>query len=241
VIFAIMAIDAILLIPVKNGGGSQFLDLYGFTGAHPTLLTFFSALFLHVGYLHYIGNMWFLWIFGRKIEATLGHAVFGAFYLVCGIGGQLVYWLTALHSAIPCVGASGAISGIAGLYLILYPKDRFDLYLYFGWWRIKKFESNTRVAVGVWIGEQTLLALLTMFLPFSGVAFWAHVGGFAAGMGLASLYCARVPEAARPTFATIEVPLDDEIAQPNPVIGLNLQTPSARLVSSENHRESQQT
>jgi hypothetical protein len=238
VIYAIMALDAVLLLPVVMGHNEQFLSMYGFTGSHPTVFTFFAALFLHVGIWHYVGNMWFLWIFGRKVEATLGHLLFAAGYLACGIGGQLLYWLMSLHSNVPCVGASGAISGIAGAYLILYPKDRFDLYVYLGWVRLKKFESNTRVAVGAWIGEQTLLAIISMFVPFASVAFWAHVGGFASGIALGYIYGARIPASERPNFVTIEKPLDAEIEQPNPLIGLGLSSASKPLSYSGDEQRS---
>ena len=226
IIVGIASLDALLLLPALGNNGQDFLNTYGFVASHPTAFTFFSALFLHIGLWHYIGNMWFLYVFGKKIEATLGHLQFLLAFLICGIGGQTLYWLTSLHARIPCVGASGAISGIAGIYLVLYPTDRFDLILLLGWVRLKTFESTARVAVAAWIGEQFLLALITLFFPVSSVAFWAHVGGFATGMAVAALYRVYVPAAERPLFKTIEIPLTKEIAQPNPVIGLNLSNPA---------------
>jgi membrane associated rhomboid family serine protease len=231
-LLCIAMVDAVLLGPVLGANSAAFLVRYGFTPAHATVLTFFMGFFLHVGVWHYLGNMIFFWIFGRKVEATLGHLKFLGAYLLCGIGGQLLYWALDFHSAVPCVGASGAISGIAGIYFILYPKDRFDLFLYLGWWRVKTIESNARVAIGVWIGEQFLLGLITSVHAVSGIAFWAHVGGFAAGGSIGALYCARVPTGRRPSFAMTVVPLADEVAQPNDLIGLNLSLTSAKHPST---------
>lgn len=229
VLIAIAILDAILLVPSLGSGSTEWIARYGFTPASTSLLTFFSGMFLHAGLWHYIGNMWFFYIFGRKIEATLGHWRFLALFLIAGIGGQLVYWALNLHSPVPCVGASGAISGIAGAYLVLYPLDRFDLILYLGWIRLKKIESNAKVAVGAWMGEQVLLGLLTMLRPFSTVAFWAHVGGFASGVAIAWLFCRRVAETERPVFERIERPLESELGQPDPLVGLHLSATPARL------------
>ena len=123
VIVGVAVLDALLLTPVLGAGAQPFLMQYGFTPSHATLLTFFTGMFLHVGLWHYLGNMLFFWIFGRKVEATLGHLKFGMAFVACGVGGQLLYWLLDIHSTVPCVGASGAISGIAGIYFVLFPKD----------------------------------------------------------------------------------------------------------------------
>lgn len=222
VIAIIAVIDALLLLPLFSGNSQQFLFRYGFIPSHPTLLTFFSGIFLHVGIWHYVGNMWFFYIFGRKVEATFGHLMFAAAYLVCGVGGQLLYWAFDVHSVVPCVGASGAISGIAAIYFVIYPKDSFDLQIYLGWLRVKTIASNARAAVGVWIAEQFILGLLASVWSFSSTAFWAHVGGFAMGAALGLLYCAQVVASKRPSFEMIELPDPDNIEQPSELIGLNL-------------------
>ncbi len=141
-ISTIVIIDALLLIPLYTSDKISFFSHYAFTPSHPTPLTLFTALFLHVGLLHYVGNMWFLWIFGRKVECTLGTLRFAALYLLCGVGGQLLHLLLNLHSNLPLLGASGAISGIAGFYFFVFPRDRFNLHLYFGWWRIQDDRRN---------------------------------------------------------------------------------------------------
>lgn len=193
VVAAIALVDALLLIPVFGGHRGLLFLHYGFVPARATLLTLFTAMFLHTGFWHYAGNMWFFWLFGRKVEATLGHVKFLLLFLVSGAGGQMIYWLVKMHSGVPCIGASGAISGIAGMYLVLYPRDKFDLDLYIGLWRVKSIESDARFAVGAWIGEQVLLALLTMFVPFSSTAFWNHVGGFAVGLAFGIVYLWLTP------------------------------------------------
>jgi len=222
VISAIVIIDALLLIPLYTSDKATFFSHYAFTPAHATALTLFTALFLHVGLLHYVGNMWFLWIFGRKVECTLGTLRFTTLYLLCGVGGQLLYLLLNLHSGVPLVGASGAISGVAGFYFFVFPHDRFNLHLYFGWWRIKTIDATTRSAVGAWIGEQFVLALITQLAPFSSVAFWAHVGGFAVGAATGAVYHHRVPETARPSIPLIAFEGADIGEQPSGLTTLKL-------------------
>lgn len=215
VVAAIAVLDAVLLIPVMSGHGAMMYARYGFIPTRATALTLFTAMFLHAGFWHWAGNVWFFWLFGRKVEATLGHWKFLLLFLVSGMGGQMVYWLMKAHSMVPCVGASGAISGIAAMYLVLYPRDRFDLDIYLGLWRVKSIESDARVAVGAWIGEQVLLALLTMFLPFSSTAFWNHVGGFTMGLACGIVYLLMVPadEVVAPA-GTGEKPMVEAVVTP---------------------------
>lgn len=221
-VFIIIAvIDAVLLVPVFTADRIALFTRYAFVPAHATALTFVSAMFLHAGLWHYIGNMWFFWIFGRKVEAALGHLRFAALYITCGVAGQAVYLLLNLHSQVPLVGASGAISGVAGLYFVLFPKDRFSLHLYLGYWRVKTIDTTTRSAVGVWAAEQALLALITRFALFSSVAFSAHVGGFLAGVAVAAWVKEGLREEAlvMPILASAS---EDTVAQPNHLTTLNL-------------------
>jgi membrane associated rhomboid family serine protease len=161
---------------------------YGFIPAHPQIITLFTAMFLHVGLLHLLGNMWFLWMFGKDVENSLGMWLFTLMYLACGLGSGLLHLLFNLKSVTPCVGASGAISGVMGCFLILFPKADFDLAIYFGWLRLTTIQTHTTAAVGTWIGEQLLLGLLTQAVRFSSVAFWGHVGGFVVGIGAGLLF-----------------------------------------------------
>lgn len=146
-------------------------------------------MFLHAGFWHFAGNMFFLWMFGSRVENMFGRWLFAAAYLVSGFGATLFYYVLNLHSILPCVGASGAISGVVGCYLVLFPKSRFDLVFYFGWVRLKTIETQAFAAVLAWFGEQTLLGLLTSaFHVAGGVAYWAHFGGFVVGAIVALLF-----------------------------------------------------
>ena len=182
-VVALIAINCIVfLVTIASGSPAALIRHYGFTPAHAQLLTLFTSMFLHAGWLHLFGNMWFLWMFGKDVENSMGMWLFGLLYLLCGLGGGLLHFLFNLKSAIPCVGASGAISGIMGCFLILFPKADFDLTIYFGWFRITTIETHATAAVCTWLGEQALLGLLTQAIRLSSVAFWAHVGGFVVGI-----------------------------------------------------------
>lgn len=170
---------------------------YGFAPVDPQLMTVFSSMFLHSGFWHLLGNMWFLWMFGNRVENMFGPWLFVPVYLACGIGALYLHYAFNQSSTIPCVGASGAISGIAGIYFVLFPKAQFDLLFYFGWIRLGSVSATTHAAVGAWVGEQILLGLLTQVTHFSSVAFWAHIGGFAMGMAMAGLFILAVPERKR--------------------------------------------
>jgi len=143
-------------------------------------LPFLTSMFLHGGFLHIIMNMWFLYIFGDNIEDRLGHIRYLIFYLVCGLAAGLIHLFTNWNSNIPTIGASGAISGVMGAYLLLYPRSKI-LTLVFIFFFIQFFEIPAFIFLGIWI----LLQLLSAgFTPSNvgGVAFWAHIGGFVAGL-----------------------------------------------------------
>ncbi len=139
----------------------------------PAELTLVTSMFLHGGFMHLAGNMLFLWVLGDNIEDALGHKRFVAFYLLCGVAAALAHGVTEPASTVPMIGASGAISGVIGAYLMLHPKARIKtLVSYFIVW------LPAWVVLGFWIGFQ--------FLAISGgggggVAWWAHIGGFIAG------------------------------------------------------------
>jgi membrane associated rhomboid family serine protease len=141
----------------------------------------FTSMFLHGSWMHLIGNMWFLWIFGNNIEDSLGHGRFILFYLLTGIAASAGHVLSEPASTVPMVGASGAISGIMGAYLVLYPRVRI-LTLFFFIIFIRIFPLPAWVMLGYWFLIQ--LASGTTTGAASGVAFWAHIGGFVAGLAL---------------------------------------------------------
>jgi membrane associated rhomboid family serine protease len=146
-------------------------------------------MFVHGGFLHIAGNMLYLWIFGNNIEDAMGHAKFALFYLVCGIAAAMTMVLMDPASRTPIVGASGAISGILGSYMLLYPRARVHVIVPLGI-IFYPFWIRAVWVVGVWFTMQLVTAALT---PASepGVAWWAHVGGFATGLLLTPLLKAR--------------------------------------------------
>lgn len=147
------------------------------------LHTLFTSMFLHGGFMHLAGNMLFLWIFGDNLEDEMGHAGFLAFYLACGVGAGLVHAVSAPNSPVPTVGASGAIAGVMGGYLLLFPKARIDILLIFIiFFRVVSVPAW--VMLGLWLGFQ-LLGSLDADPNGGGVAYWAHTGGFAVGLVLA--------------------------------------------------------
>ena len=142
-------------------------------------LPLLTSMFLHSGIAHIAGNMLFLWIFGDNVEDFYGHFVYLFFYLLCGVGSGLIHVLFNLHSGIPAIGASGAISGVMGAYIILYPRSRV-LTLVF----IFLVPIPAVIVLGSWFLFQFLAGIgsLGMTAANGGVAVWAHVGGFLLGM-----------------------------------------------------------
>jgi membrane associated rhomboid family serine protease len=151
-------------------------------------LTIFTSMFLHGGLLHIGGNMLYLWIFGDNIEDTLGHLRFVLFYLLSGVAAALTQTVVSASSEIPMIGASGAVSGVLGAYLILFPHARILTLLIIGFF-VRLVYIPAIVVLGFWAVIQFLNGFLTLGFatggePGGGVAFWAHVGGFVAGMVL---------------------------------------------------------
>jgi membrane associated rhomboid family serine protease len=194
VVLGLIVVNTALLIATWSAGNTQALFMkYGFTPAHPELRAVMTSMFLHAGFWHLAGNMFFLWMFGNQVENAFGHWFFAAVYLVCGFAAAGLHYLLNLHSAVPCVGASGAISGIVGAFAVLFPRAKFDLDIYLGWWHVKTFPARTWGAVGAWVAEQFVLGLITQATHSMGIAFWAHVGGFLAGMLIAAVFLMVVP------------------------------------------------
>jgi membrane associated rhomboid family serine protease len=151
--------------------------------------TIFTSMFLHAGVLHIAGNMLYLWIFGNNIEDAMGHVKFALFYLACGVAAALTMLLVDPTSHTPVVGASGAISGVLAAYMLLYPRARVHVVVplvvfFYPFW------VRAVWVVGIWFAMQLASAALT---PASepGTAWWAHVGGFVAGLGLTPLLKSR--------------------------------------------------
>lgn len=150
---------------------------------------FLTSMFLHGGWLHLIGNMLFLYIFGDNVEGRMGHFRYLVFYIVCGLIAALFQFVTNIHSVIPMVGASGAISGVLGAYMTFYPRSRI-LTLVPVFFFIQFIHIPAAVFIFVWFIIQFLSGLGTLSAPkeTGGVAFWAHIGGFVAGLLLARFF-----------------------------------------------------
>lgn len=146
------------------------------------LLSLLSSLFLHGGWMHLIGNMWFFWIFGDNVEDRLGHLPFLVFYLAGGVFASLCHWLSGPASGVPVIGASGAVAAILGAYAITWPLARIRTIVVLVVF-VTMIELPALVVLGFWFLTQILEASRQTGLGVDGgVAFWAHVGGFVAGM-----------------------------------------------------------
>jgi membrane associated rhomboid family serine protease len=149
-------------------------------------------MFLHEGWMHVLGNMWFLYIFGDNIEDYLGHFTYLVFYLLCGLFADAAQIAIYPHSGIGMVGASGAIAGVLGAYFILYPRSRVLTWFPL----IFVFYLPAWIILGYWFVLQFLSGAETLSVAHArrdvgGVAFWAHIGGFVAGLGMAKLFPER--------------------------------------------------
>jgi len=154
----------------------------------PHWWTVVTSMFLHSGWLHIIGNMWFLWVFGNNIEDSMGHARFVVFYLVCGVAAAATQMVSDPASPVPMVGASGAISGVMGAYVLLYPRVKVHTIVWLGFF-VTTIALPAYVMLGYWFVLQLLLgAAGALSHAQGGVAVWAHVGGFVAGMALIRLF-----------------------------------------------------
>jgi membrane associated rhomboid family serine protease len=185
-------------ITLSQAAGDAFIRTYALVpakislalaGRHYTLaqalVPLFTCMFLHGGFLHILGNMWFLWIFGGNVEDRFGSFVYLLFYLVCGIGSGVSQLLFSWGSHIPSLGASGAISGVLGAYIVFFPGSRIlTLVPLFIIWFTARIPAV--IFIGLWFIIQFLSGLSSLGAAAAGgVAWWAHVGGFLIGLSLA--------------------------------------------------------
>lgn len=154
---------------------AEFSNGRGITGL-------FSSMYLHAGFMHLAGNMLFLWIFGDNMEDQMGHVGFFGFYTLSGVLATLAHWASAPTSDVFLVGASGAIAGVMGGYLLLYPRAKVDiLFIFIIFFRI--FSIPAWIVLGAWFGLQLFSGVSTAATG-GGVAYWAHAGGFVVGLAL---------------------------------------------------------
>src|SRR5258705_93581 len=170
-----------LLRTAKPGSGVELAPGLFCLVEAPHYSTLITSMFMHGGWFHLIGNMVFLWVFGNNIEDVMGHGRFVVFYLLCGIAAASAQMLVGPNSVVPMVGASGAISGVLGAYLLLYPRVRVHTLIVLG------FVTSVTLPAYVMLGDWAVLQLLGGLVSLSGVdrggtAFFAHIGGFVTGL-----------------------------------------------------------
>jgi membrane associated rhomboid family serine protease len=191
----IIALNAVVFwyeLSLPQGAPVQtFFANFALTPAHLTQThspqaysTVLTSMFMHGGWLHIIGNMWFLWIFGNNVEDSVGHFKFIVFYLLCGIAAAAAQVAMSPGSTVPMIGASGAISGVLGAYLLLFPRARI-LTLVPIWIILQFIRVPAVIFLVLWFAIQFFSGWSSVAsAQQGGVAFWAHVGGFVAGMVL---------------------------------------------------------
>jgi membrane associated rhomboid family serine protease len=173
-------IQEVVAVRDQRGDPARAVRDVGKVSLSPTPTKIFGSMlttmFMHGGWMHLIGNMWFLWIFGNNVEDRLGHLLYLVFYLVGGILATACHWAYNPGSLTPVVGASGAVAAVLGAYAVTWPRATVTTLIFFGF--ITMIEIPALVWLGLWLGGQLLDAVLNRDL---GVAVWAHIGGFVAG------------------------------------------------------------
>ena len=190
----VIALNALVFV-LELGGGDAFINRWSLVPANIVagrdLITILTAMFMHEGWLHIIGNMLFLWVFGPEIEDVMGPLRYLIFYLLGGLVATMAQVAIAPSSTIPNLGASGAIAAVMGVFLITYPRDRIRTVLLIGWF-VRVTFIPAIVMVGLWFLTQVFSEVGALASTQSGgVAYMAHIGGFAYGMLLGRLFETR--------------------------------------------------
>jgi membrane associated rhomboid family serine protease len=193
-------IPGAILRTASPGSGVELAPgVFCLVDAAPKYWTVITSMFMHGGWFHLIGNMVFLWVFGNNIEDAMGHGKFVIFYLLCGTAAAATQTFISPHSVVPMVGASGAISGVLGAYLLLYPRVRVHTLIILPIY-ITTVAFPAYVMLGYWMLLQLVGGLGSLNeIEKGGVAFFAHVGGFVAGMLLIRLFASEEVLRSRPT------------------------------------------
>jgi len=197
VTYALIALN-VLVFFLELNGGEPFIERWSVVPRRLTqnpggdFITIFTSMFMHGGWLHLAGNMLYLWIFGDNVEDRFGHAKFTLFYLICGIAATLAQVAISAGSNIPNLGASGAIAGVLGAYLILFPRGSVRVLMGRG-----VVPMPALMVIGLWIVLQFIngVGSITQSAETGGVAYMAHIGGFVAGLALTFLFGGRRIEA----------------------------------------------
>jgi membrane associated rhomboid family serine protease len=178
-----------LVGPRRITVGSETAVIDEAPGPRPIQLTLLTSMFMHGGWLHLLGNMWFLWIFGDNVERRFGPVFYALFYLFAGVVASFAQILATPNSVIPNLGASGAIAGVLGAYLAMFPGNRVTIIAF----RFVPFDVPAIIAIGIWAALQFISGFgqISVSEQTGGVAYLAHVGGFLAGVVVGLLFRAR--------------------------------------------------
>ncbi len=198
VTFSLIGLNVAMFL-LELSAGDQFIENWAFIPARfaadpaSNVVTVFTAMFMHGGWMHLLGNMLFLWIFGDNVEDRFGHAKFLIFYLLAGVAGTLAQFVLAPHSPVPNVGASGAIAGVLGAYILMFPQSRVNVMM-----GRQIVAMPAVIVLGMWIALQLISGVGTIAYTdesanVGGVAYMAHIGGFAAGFLMAFLFRGEDP------------------------------------------------
>jgi membrane associated rhomboid family serine protease len=193
VTIALIVVNVVVFIRqiTMPGGLEASAYVYGLVPAHFTAATLFTSMFAHAGWVHIGGNMWCLWIFGDNVEDRMGHGLYLVFYLLAGVAAAGLEVRTDAGSVVPILGASGAIAGVMGAYLFMYPHSRIHVLIFLLFF-IDVVEVPAVIFLGIWFLLQILGGVGRVAGAAGGVAFWAHVGGFLVGAVAALLF--RAPK-----------------------------------------------
>ncbi len=178
--------DLVGMQTIQAGGQTVSLQLY--PGPTPIYLTLLSSMFMHASWAHILGNMLYLWIFGDNIEDRIGSAKFLVFYLLCGLAASAAHIMFGPDSMIPSLGASGAIAGVLGAYLVLFPRRSVRVLM-----ARQVVNMPAFIVLGMWILLQVFSQISVVGGEGGGVAYMAHIGGFVAGVALIFLFGKRAP------------------------------------------------
>ena len=193
VTYALVALN-VLLFFVEQSGGDAFIEKWAFVPtrflANPfgDLLTLLTSMFMHAGWVHLGGNMLYLWIFGDNVEDRFGHVKFTIFYLLCGLAATFAQLAFSLGSNVPNLGASGAIAGVLGAYILLFPQGKVKVLQ-----GQRVVQMSALIVIGFWIVLQFFSGIgsIVSTVETGGVAYMAHIGGFVAGFVLTFLFRGR--------------------------------------------------
>jgi rhomboid family protein len=190
VTYALIALNILFFI-VELTGGDAFVEKWAFVPSRflanplPQSLTLFTSMFMHAGWVHLGGNMLYLWIFGDNVEDRFGHVKFTVFYLLCGLAATFAELAFSLSSTVPSLGASGAIAGVLGAYILLFPQGKVRVLQ-----GQQVIQVSALIVIGIWIVLQLFSGIgsIASTAQTGGVAYMAHIGGFLAGIVLSFLF-----------------------------------------------------